>query len=98
VLISEWRGQRKVEVRDYTAVIADVYFAAGAGVTLDIEHLPKLIELLTEAQKKAASRCDPPAARKKENRKQQQDLESRSPSTRTASPKQQRRQPARQTR
>jgi hypothetical protein len=37
VLISEWRGQRKVELRDYTAVIADVYFAGGAGVTLDIE-------------------------------------------------------------
>jgi hypothetical protein len=46
VLLTEWRGQRKVELRDYTAVIPGCYFPAGAGVTLPLDKLDELIDAL----------------------------------------------------
>jgi len=46
VLLTEWRNQRKIELRDYTAIIPGCYFPAGAGVTLPLDKLDELIEAL----------------------------------------------------
>jgi len=34
VAISEWRGERKLEIRETTRIVGEMYFPAGAGVTL----------------------------------------------------------------
>jgi hypothetical protein len=46
VLLTEWRNQRKVELRDYTAIIPGCYFPAGAGVTLPLDKLDELVDAL----------------------------------------------------
>ena len=56
VLLTEWRNQRKVELRDYTAIIPGCYFPAGAGVTLPIDKLDDLIDALNAAKVEARAR------------------------------------------
>ena len=50
------RGNRRVEVREATAVIAGLFFPTSAGVMLDIEQLPDLIEGLQAAEAAARRR------------------------------------------
>jgi hypothetical protein len=49
VAVSEWRGEKRLELREATRVVGDVYFPAGAGITLDINLLPELIAILSKA-------------------------------------------------
>ena len=46
VLVTEWRGQRKIELADFPRVISGVYFQASSGVSLDIKKLPELSDML----------------------------------------------------
>ena len=46
VLTTEWRGQRNIELANFTSVVSGIYFQASAGITLDIEKLPELIVAL----------------------------------------------------
>ena len=55
VSLTTWRGSHKVELRDYTATIPNVFFPTSAGVTLDVEKLPELIATLRKAEAKAVS-------------------------------------------
>jgi hypothetical protein len=54
--ISSWRGQHKVELRDCSALIPDIYFPDANGVTIEISKLPELIEALRVAQTEAKKR------------------------------------------
>ena len=56
VSISTWRGQTKVELADFTAVVSGIYFQAGAGVSLDIEKLPELLKAIATAEREAIAR------------------------------------------
>jgi hypothetical protein len=49
VAISEWRSERKIELRETTLLLGSTYFPAGVGVTLDIDRVPLLIDLLQKA-------------------------------------------------
>jgi hypothetical protein len=56
VMFSEWRGQRKIEIADFTAIVAGVYSQAGAGITLDISKLDELADALAAAKAEARKR------------------------------------------
>ena len=56
IAISQWRAKRRVEVREATAVIPGIFFPTRAGVMLDIEQLPALIEALRKAVGEARKR------------------------------------------
>jgi 4-hydroxy-3-methylbut-2-enyl diphosphate reductase IspH len=51
VAVSEWRGERKLEIRETTRIVGETFFPAGAGITLDLDKVPELIELLRRAQR-----------------------------------------------
>jgi hypothetical protein len=53
VSLSTWRGQRKVDLADFTSVVPGTYFQSGSGVSLDISKLPELIDALKAAETKA---------------------------------------------
>ena len=55
ISIESWRGSHKVELRQATAAIPGIFFPTSAGVMLDIEHLPALIEALRKAVARLAS-------------------------------------------
>ena len=62
VLLSEWRkkrrwrGKRRAEICEATAAIPGIFFPTSAGVILDIEQLPALIEGLQAAEAAARRR------------------------------------------
>ena len=56
IAISEWRGKRRAEIREATATIPGLFFPTSAGVMLDIEQLPALIEGLQAAEAAARRR------------------------------------------
>ena len=49
VAVSEWRGQRKVEFRECTKIIGEVFYPVGVPLTLEIDKVPQLIALLNKA-------------------------------------------------
>jgi hypothetical protein len=49
VAVSDWRGERKLEIREATRIVGETYFPAGAGLTLNLDKAPELIALLTKA-------------------------------------------------
>jgi hypothetical protein len=49
VSVSEWRGERKLELHETTRVMGEAFFPAGTPVTLSIDKVPELIELLCKA-------------------------------------------------
>jgi hypothetical protein len=57
VTLSEWRGRRKVHVREYhPGPVAGTWWPSKQGVALDLERLPELVEGLQFAQSEAAAR------------------------------------------
>ncbi len=56
VLLSQWRDKRRGEIREATATIPELFFSTSAGLMLDIEHLPALIEGLRAAEAAARRR------------------------------------------
>ena len=56
VSISEWRGQRRAEIREATALIPTVFFPTSAGVSIDVRQLPALIKGLQSASAEARER------------------------------------------
>ena len=54
--ISEWRGTNSVEIRECSAVIADIYFPTGNGISLPIKKLPELLEAIIAAEREAIER------------------------------------------
>jgi hypothetical protein len=53
VSITQWRGQRKIELRELTAVIPGTFFPTSAGVTAPIECLPDLVAAMQAAEAEA---------------------------------------------
>jgi hypothetical protein len=49
VAISEWRGERKLELRECTRLFGETFFTAGTRLTIDIGKVPELIRLLSKA-------------------------------------------------
>jgi hypothetical protein len=49
IAISEWRGERKLELHETTRVMGETYFPSGAPLTIAIDKVPELIELLRKA-------------------------------------------------
>ncbi|MGD0533547.1 MAG: hypothetical protein ABSA62_15135 [Methyloceanibacter sp.] len=56
VLLTTWHGSHKVELRDFTATIPNIFFPTSAGVSLDVEQLHLLIAALRKAESVAISR------------------------------------------
>ena len=56
ISIESWRGSHKVELRQASAAIPGFFFPTAAGVMLDIEQLPALIEALQAAEVAARRR------------------------------------------
>ena len=56
VLLSEWRGQRRAEIREATATIPNIYFNTSAGIMLDVRQLRDLVAALQEAEAEARRR------------------------------------------
>jgi hypothetical protein len=46
ISLTEWHGERKVEIRECSATIPGIYFPTSAGVTIPLEKLPELIAAL----------------------------------------------------
>jgi len=46
IAISEWRGERKLELHETTRIVGETYFPSGAPLTITIDKVPDLIELL----------------------------------------------------
>ena len=50
VRITEWRGEKRVDVREFTATIPNIYMSTASGLTLTIDKLPALIDALQVLQ------------------------------------------------
>jgi hypothetical protein len=50
VAISEWRGERKIELRECSRVFGSIFFPTGVPVTIPIDKLPELIALLQKVR------------------------------------------------
>ena len=50
ISMESWRGSHKAEHRQATATLPGLFFPTSAGVMLDIERLPALIEGLQAAE------------------------------------------------
>lgn len=50
VLISEWRGARRLEFRTYTATIPECWMPSGVPVSLPVEKLDELMAALSKAR------------------------------------------------
>jgi hypothetical protein len=46
VSIATWRGQRKVELHECTAIVDGVFFPVGGGVKVNVEQFPELLAIL----------------------------------------------------
>jgi hypothetical protein len=49
IAISEWRGERKLELHETTRLMGETFFPVGAPITLSIDKVLELIELLRKA-------------------------------------------------
>jgi len=49
IFVTEWRGQRKIEIREYTAVIPRTYFQSGGGITLPLDKADELVAAIRRA-------------------------------------------------
>ena len=56
ISISDWRGQRRAEIREATALIPSIFFPTSAGVSIDVRQLRNLIEALQAAEAEARRR------------------------------------------
>ncbi len=54
VMLSEWRGRRKLHVREYhPGAVQGTWWPSKVGVALDLERLPELIQALGAAEAEA---------------------------------------------
>ena len=56
VMLSTWKGQTKIELAEFTSVIADIYFQSGPSITVPVEKLPELIDALALVKKRGLPR------------------------------------------
>jgi hypothetical protein len=57
VVISAWRGQHRLEIREFSpGPVNGTWWANSKGVTLDITKLPQLLQGLRKAEAEAVSR------------------------------------------
>jgi hypothetical protein len=57
VTLSEWRGRRKLHVREYhPGAVQGTWWPSKIGVALDIERLPELIQALGAAEAEAVKK------------------------------------------
>jgi hypothetical protein len=49
VAVSQWRGERKIEIRECTRLFDQTFFPVGKPLTLDIDRVPQLIAILSKA-------------------------------------------------
>jgi hypothetical protein len=49
VAVSEWRGEHKLELHECTRVVGEVVFPSRTPITLNIDKIGQLIELLQKA-------------------------------------------------
>jgi hypothetical protein len=61
VVISDWRGQRKLRFQEFTpGPIAGSMWRSGNGVSLGVEHLAALVDALQKAEAEARKRGSSP--------------------------------------
>ena len=51
IAISEWRGARKLELREMTSLIPGIFYPVGAPLVLDLEKLPLLLDALERVRR-----------------------------------------------
>ena len=56
ISLGTWRGNHKIEIREATATIPNVYMPTPNGVTLDVDRLHELITALQRAEAEAITR------------------------------------------
>lgn len=50
VALKTWRGEHKLDVREFTATIPSIYMSTASGFTLEVAMIPELIAALRIAQ------------------------------------------------
>jgi hypothetical protein len=56
VMLTSWRGDHRIEIREATVLISGSYFATASGITIGIENLGELIAALQAAEAEARQR------------------------------------------
>jgi len=49
IAVTEWRGERRLELQETTRLFGETFFPSGKPLTLDIDKIPELVALLSKA-------------------------------------------------